>query len=460
MKKRVIAVFLVVAMGVAMLAGCGTKAPDSQGGSGDQGTTEDGGSTGQEEGSSGGEKRVLTFNTNSWAAPQNVPGLQELFDQWEEENNAKLEITVGTDDYLGKLLQDINAGNVSDIVMVDGSNLAEIDKTGALVPLDKWYTPEKRAEHYPYAAEGCVVDGEAKSVWFHGGLWNLYYRKDLLEEAGYKEPPKDWDELLEVAKALTVDEDGDGVIDCYGLGIPAFPDAVTACTLLPWFWGHGDGAELTDGAEKVTFGEGKGFDAMLDTMEFIQTLINEGVVSPDIASVNFNDVQANFVGGQTAMAILGNWHYPLMQESGGQEFIEKIGIAEIPAVPGQDYYNTAGGWNLAMFTQDPQQQELAWNFMEFYRSIEVQTLFTRMGQMSSLLAVYEQDEFKNDPVWQVYSQGLYGAKVRDGVVFYSAVDEAFRQMIQSAATGETDLAGIIQEEAEKAQKIADDLLKQ
>lgn len=35
MKKRVIAVFLVVAMGVAMLAGCGTKAPDSQGGSGD-----------------------------------------------------------------------------------------------------------------------------------------------------------------------------------------------------------------------------------------------------------------------------------------------------------------------------------------------------------------------------------------------------------------------------------------
>ena len=259
---------------------------------------------------------------------------------------------------------------------------------------------------------------------------------------------------------LTVDEDGDGVIDQYGLGIPAFPDAVTSCTLLPWFWGHGEGAELTDGKEKVIFGEGKSFDAMLDTMQFIQKLIDEKIVAEDIASVKFSDVEANFVGGQTAMAILGNWHYPLMKDSGGEEFISKVGIADIPAVPGQEPCTTAGGWTLAMFTDDPEQQELAWSFIDFYRSVEVQTLFTRIGQMSSLLEVYEQDEFKNDPVWQAYSQGLYAAKPRDAVAFYSAADESFKEIVQSAATGETDLEGVIKEEAEKAQKSADEIMKQ
>ncbi len=245
-------------------------------------------------------------------------------------------------------------------------------------------------------------------------------------------------------------------IICYSVGTTV-PDAVTSCTLLPWFWGHG--TELTDGDSKVIFGEGERFEAMLDTAEFIQTLINEQVVAEDIASVTFNDVEANFVGGQTAMAILGNWHYPLMKDSGGEEFISKIGITDIPAVPGHEPCTTAGGWNISMFTQNPEQQELAWNFMDFYRSIEVQTLFTRIGQMSTLLSVYEQDEFKNDPVWQAYSQGLYGGKARDGVVFYSAVDESFKEIIQSAATGEEDLAGVIKEEAEKAQKSADDMMK-
>ena len=98
--------------------------------------------------------------------------------------------------------------------------------------------------------------------------------------------------------------------------------------------------------------------------------------------------------------------------------------------------------------------------MDFYRMVEVQTLFTRIGQMSSLLEVYEQDEFKNDPVWQAYSQGLYAAKPRDAVAFYSAADESFKEIVQSAATGETDLEGVIKEEAEKAQKSADEIMKQ
>ena len=55
-KKRMIAVMLTAAMAATMFTGCKTKAPESE-------STESKTDSG---------KKVLTFNTNSWAAPQNV----------------------------------------------------------------------------------------------------------------------------------------------------------------------------------------------------------------------------------------------------------------------------------------------------------------------------------------------------------------------------------------------------
>ncbi len=44
----------------------------------------------------------------------------------------------------------------------------------------------------------------------------VWYRADLFEEKGLT-APTNWEEMLEAAKALTVDLDGDGTIDRYGL---------------------------------------------------------------------------------------------------------------------------------------------------------------------------------------------------------------------------------------------------
>jgi len=115
-----------------------------------------------------------------------------------------------------------------------------------------------------------------------------------------------------MGKKLSVDKNGDGVIDTYALGIPGSKDGVTSCTLLPWFWGH-KGAELSDG-QKVVFGEDKNKEAMVDMLEFLRKLVDEKIVSPDMASLKFTDVEANFIGGACAMAILGSWHYASIKE--------------------------------------------------------------------------------------------------------------------------------------------------
>lgn len=64
------------------------------------------------------------------------------------------------------------------------------------------------------------------------------YRPSLLKEAGYDAPPQTWDELLDMAKTLNKDTDGDGTIDIYGVGITASRSSITqrlslTCFILP-----------------------------------------------------------------------------------------------------------------------------------------------------------------------------------------------------------------------------------
>ena len=49
----------------------------------------------------------------------------------------------------------------------------------------------------------------------------VYYNQDLFTAAGVAYPPDSWawDEFLAMARALTLDTDGDGQVDQYGLGV-------------------------------------------------------------------------------------------------------------------------------------------------------------------------------------------------------------------------------------------------
>lgn len=399
---------------------------------------------------------TITFSTQPFASPQNVPKVQEYIDKFHKENpNIKVDVTVATtdDQYRIKLLQDVAAGNAADVAFCDGSWLPQFNQMDALVPLDKWFTPEKQSKYFDFAINGSKFDGKVKALWFHTGLWVLYYRTDLLKEAGYDNPPKDWNELLEMGKKLTVDNDNDGITDVYALGVPGARDVVTSCTLLPWFWGH-DGAELTrDG--KVAFGKGKDKEAMVDTLNFLRKLVEEKIVSEDTASLKFTDVESNFLGGTNAMAMLGSWHYASLKKNGGEEFIKNVEIAPLPAVPGNEPVTTAGGWTIAMFTEDKEKQDAAWKWMEYFAGKDIQKALTiDASQMTTLKEVYDEPELKNDKVMQTFKEALFGGKTRDGVPFYSAIDDKWQELVQIALLKEGNIEEAVENAAKEVEEVA------
>lgn len=90
-------------------------------------------------------------------------------------------------------------------------------KNGYLTALDDYVSDDKRAGYPESALEYCSYDGQLMGVPFVALDSVMFYNKDLFEEAGITEVPTTWDELVDVAKKLTLDKDGDGETDQWGM---------------------------------------------------------------------------------------------------------------------------------------------------------------------------------------------------------------------------------------------------
>lgn len=130
-----------------------------------------------------------------------------------------LEYPVPDRDYLTKLLTELRAGNAPDVFTAPRSqDLADMVAAGYLAPLGEAFKASEAYESLFGVAKDLVrtPDGEYYAIPAIVDVQQIYFRRDLLEEAGIStEQPKDWEDLL--ARAAEVKEK----TGAYGLMFPA-----------------------------------------------------------------------------------------------------------------------------------------------------------------------------------------------------------------------------------------------
>ncbi len=243
--------------------------------------------------------RVFSGGTN-----QRPDLMRKLFDQYQAANpGVKIDIETGgaTSELQRQYLSTVlNAKDSAiDIYMIDIVNPAQYFSAGWLEPLNA-YVGEPAVAMKPYLpvyAQANVVGGKVAAMPAFADAMFMYYRKDLLDKHGVKEP-KTWDELTAAAQKI---QKAEGDANLQGLSIQGAPIEGAVCTFLLPYWSQGK--DFNDPSGKMTLDKTaavKGLNQWLG-------MVDAGVIKKNVAEVKTPDTVNEFKAGQVVFAI--NWGF-------------------------------------------------------------------------------------------------------------------------------------------------------
>ncbi|MBE3142743.1 MAG: extracellular solute-binding protein [Planctomycetes bacterium] len=154
---------------------------------------------------------------------EHSPETQQLFEKQAREFEKShpyvtVEIEYGTsDEYFTKLAAEIKGGNPPDVAQTMQEHLLALAATDNLRVLDKLLDKVGRTRFSSLASVG--YRGKSYGVPTQSVTWALWVRQDRLDQEGLSAPVK-WSDMLVAASKLTVDQNGDGNPEYYGLSLP------------------------------------------------------------------------------------------------------------------------------------------------------------------------------------------------------------------------------------------------
>ena len=217
------------------------------------------------------------------------------------------------------------AGTMPDVYLQSYNHLTSGVANEYYLPLNDLIPQEQWDDLYDNVKDMITVNGQ---YYAYPQLLEpavvMYYRKDLLAEAGL-EVPKTWDEFIAAAKALTTD-------DMYG--------ATMNYEWSMWGWEYTAGGHwpITDDWSAANC-QDQGY---VDLLNFIGQLYADESV-PLQALEGYNGCARLICDESVAMTFTGSWgissiltDYP--------EMADKIGVAPAPTKDGSPFKTTLGGW--------------------------------------------------------------------------------------------------------------------
>lgn len=230
------------------------------------------------------ERAFLEDWAEAYNAGQDSVEVEVLYKETEELRNHYIFAAIG--------------GKGPDLIYGPADNVGMLAITETIRPLDDLVEP---ALFESFIDEGLLrydgrVYGLADQV---GNHLTLVYNRDLVET-----PPATFDELLAVARANTLDEDGDGAKERYGL-VWNYTEPFFFIPFLTAFDGW-----VMDENQQPTLDNA----ATVEAIEFIKRLRDEeGVIPP---TVDYNTAETLFKEGRAAMIINGPWAWAGYGDSG------------------------------------------------------------------------------------------------------------------------------------------------
>lgn len=426
------------------LLGCGQPegnggAADSQG-SGSQSAADSGGTDSQKTG----EREIVNYwhiHTGDEAKVEDE--LIAAFNASQE----KYEVVGLSMNDQQKLIVGMSGNEGPDVIFTSNSNLTTYYFNNLLQSLQEYVERDglDTSQWMEQAMETCTFDGELYALPNAGGVAvQMYYNKDLLEAAGYSEPPQTMEELYEMAeKITTVDENGN--IDV--LGYPLFPFASARQELIYAFGGRwwDDEGNLTPQTEGT-------LESLRLNMEYRKKYGVEQVQAfMGTANTNRYTEQDMFFIGKQAFRFDGTW-LPTMIAENNPDLNYGItlipGTEEHPELRGVSRYETS---TLAM-PINAKNKDGAWEFIKFVSSYEGSKIMDiGRGATPARYDLQEDPDILAIPGFDVFIEanelgnGINYPKIKDYAKYVSLIDNALDLIYNGYMEPEDALADLAEQ---------------
>jgi len=301
------------------------------------------------------------------------------------------------------------------------------------VDLKKYYKEDEIKQFFPAIIQNNTVGGKLVSIpWFtDAGI--LYYRTDLIEKYGYKEPPKTWEELAEMAKKIQDGERKDGKKDFQGFVFQGKASESVTCNALEWIYSFGGGS-IIEPDKKVTINNPNAIKALETAKSWVGTISPPGVVT-------YSEEEARNVWQAGNAAFMRNWPYAYAL---GQDPKSAIaGKFDVTVVPmgGANGKHAAclGGWQL-MVSAYSKAADAAADLVKFLNSVDAQKKRAiELSQFPTMPAIYSDPDVLAKNAWFAkIPDVLKNAVARPSTVTgadYNQLSTAFFQNVNKMLSG-------------------------
>jgi multiple sugar transport system substrate-binding protein len=375
--------------------------------------------------------------------------LQDLVDRFNQQNKGNFQVTyrempADTGQFFDQLRTELQAG-ASEIDVIGGDVIwpAQFAANGWILDVSDRFPESERQRFLPAPVDSLIYQDAIYGVPWFTDAGMLYYRSDLLEQAGFSEPPATWEELKEMALKTAQDT---GTQD--GLVFQGAEYEGGTVNGLEYIWTHGGDVlsgdqVIIDSPESVA------------GLETERSLVADGVAPQAVSTYKEQETDPAFLGGRSVFARNWPYMYALAEDPETSKIKpDQIGIAPLPAGEGGQSFSGLGGWNM-MINANSEKQDQAWEFVKFMTGEEGQ----RQRALAATLlptrkSLYEDQEILDKvPVIRLGKEAIQSTKSRPVSPYYSDMSLKMAEQFSASLKGDVSPEQAVQTLQSELQQI-------
>src|ERR671932_374413 len=385
-------------------------------------------------GSGSGEQAGAGTNLVFSFGPDDSGTLEEVVKRFNEEYQGEIhaeyrKMPSDTGSYFNQLRTEFQSG-ASPIDVIGGDVIwpAQLAANGWILDLSDLFTEDLRSDFVNAAIQSVTYQGKIWGVpWFtDAGL--LWYRKDLVEDSGFSEAPKTWDELKEMARKTSEDSGTK-----FGFVFQGAEYEGAVVDGLEYIWTSG-GQVLTDSGEVVADQPDP-----IAGLKMERSMIEDGVAP--IAVVNYKEPETHtaFLNGSAVFCRNWPYMYGLLKDPGQSQITpDQVEITRLPRNEGGQSQSGLGGWNMYINAASKGKLDAIWEFIQFMSAPEQQKFRALKGSFipTRQTLLDDQEIVDTVPVISLGREAIQSTKPRPVSPYYSDMSLRMAEQFSASLQGE------------------------